>query len=75
MKCNTQHNDIQYSDTQNIAMLSVVYAKCHVYNLTILSVIILNVVMLSVMAPKNVTATLELEYLLVHYYMFRPVVV
>ncbi len=52
MKCDNQHNDIKYSDTQNIAMLSVVYAKCHVYNLTILSVIILNVVMLSVMAPK-----------------------
>ncbi len=66
MKCNTQHNDIQYSETQIIAMLSVVYAECHMYNPTIMSVIILNVVMLSVMAPKNVTPTLELEYLLVH---------
>ncbi len=58
-----------------IAILSVVYAECHMYNLTILSVIILNVVMLSVMAPKIVIPTLELEYLLVHYYMFRPIVV
>ncbi len=54
-KRDTKHNDTEYNDTQQncrVAMLSVTYAEWHIYSF-MPSVVRLNVVRLSVMAPAK----------------------